>query len=102
MFGYLTAPVRLTEEQELSPGRAWQVWQRQIEKIGQALRTGYGLCRVLRQLYVLWTRFGQKDMRPTRPTSFGRLQQETCGVAHGALSRRDPEAERRTQQRRAA
>lgn len=80
VFGYLTAPVRLGEEQELSPGRAWQVWQRQIEKVVHALRNGTGLIGVLARLYRLWARFGQKDQRANRPTSLGRLQQEECSA----------------------
>lgn len=80
VFGYLTAPVRLGEAQELSPGRAWQVWQRQIEKVAHALRDGRGLTWVLTRLYALWERFGQKDPRKNRPTSLGQLQQEEGGA----------------------
>jgi hypothetical protein len=76
VFGYLSAPVRLAEEQELSPVRAWQVWQRQIEKVAAALCDGQGLGFVLRRLYRLWAQFGMKDARPNRPTSLGHLQQE--------------------------
>ncbi len=83
VFGYLTAPVRLAglaaaqeDMQELSTPRAWQVWQRQIEKVAQALRLGGvgGLRRVLSGLYALWDRFGRKDQRKNRPTSLGQLQ----------------------------
>lgn len=86
VFGYLTAPVRLVEEgkaieelRELSPSRAWQVWQRQIEKIGQALRVGDGneLTRMLRRVYALWEQFGRKDERRNRLTSLGQLHAET-------------------------
>lgn len=84
VFGYLTAPVRLVEGEgtqelrELSPSRAWQVWQRQIEKIGQGLREGSGddLAGMLRQVYSLWEQFGRKDKRKSRPTSLGHLHAE--------------------------
>jgi len=85
VFGYLSAPVRLVEEgvgtqntHELSPSRAWQVWQRQIEGIGQALRKGGEgeLMRMLRRVYELWEQFGRKDERKNRPTSLGQLQAE--------------------------
>ncbi len=84
VFGYLSAPVRLVDDRELSAPRAWQVWQRQIEKVGQALRGGRkgGLTRVLSQLYRLWERFGHKDERKNRPTSLGQLQAE--GGADGS------------------
>ena len=90
VFGYLAAPVRLVEGKEgesestqqlreLSPSRAWQVWQRQIEKIGQALKEGSEdeLVCMLRKVYELWEQFGRKDMRKNRPTSLGQLQAET-------------------------
>ncbi len=76
VFGYLTAPVRWAQEQELSPVRAWHVWQRQIGKVAAALRDGTGLRFVLTRLYRLWEQFGRKDQRPNRPTSLGALQAE--------------------------
>lgn len=86
VFGYLTAPVRLVEGEqgggtrELSAARAWQVWQRQIGRVSQALRGwrgGRGLRRVLSGLYALWERFGRKEQRKSRPTSLGQLQHES-------------------------
>lgn len=88
VFGYLTSSVRLVCAQawthELSTPRAWQVWQRQIGKVAQALRLGRvgGLGGVLSGLYALWDRFGLKDQRKKRPTSLGQLQKE--GGASGA------------------
>lgn len=84
VFNYLTAPVRVGEDQELSPARAWQVWQRQITRVGQALHHRYGLADVLAQVYRLWQRFGQKDRRADRHTSLGQFR-----AAAGARSRSD-------------
>lgn len=93
VFGYLSSPIRLVDEEEgtregtweLSAARAWQVWQRQIEKVGQALWEGYGLTGVLSGLYALWERFGRKDKRRNRPTSFGQLIAE-CGESVASTS----------------
>jgi Transposase DDE domain len=76
VFGYLSAPVRMGDEQELSPGRAWQVWQRQIANVGHALRRRRGLPGVLARLYTLWECFGQKDRRRDRSTSLGQFRLE--------------------------
>jgi hypothetical protein len=83
IFGYLTAPIRLTEGEinegnatqgtELSPNRAWQVWQRKITMIASALHTGKGVTDVLGGLYSWWKEYGRKERRKDRPTTFGRL-----------------------------
>jgi hypothetical protein len=69
VFGYLTAPVRMTGAGELSAARAWVVGQRQIGAWGQALQRGRGVREVLRQLYVRWGQFGCKEHRADRPTT---------------------------------
>ncbi|MDQ2806197.1 MAG: IS4 family transposase [Chloroflexota bacterium] len=74
VFGYLSAPVRLTEEAELSPVKAWQVWQRQSGRVAAALRSGSGLAGILAQVYRLWQQFALKERRWDRPTTFQELQ----------------------------
>ncbi len=69
IFSYLSAPVRLTTA-ELSPVQAWQVWQRQVERVAQALRSGVGLAAILAQLYQRWQQFGGKEHRVDRPASY--------------------------------
>jgi hypothetical protein len=83
IFGYLTAPIRLTDGEineregtqgtELSPNRAWQVWQRKITMIASALRAGKGVAAVLARLYSWWKQYGRKETRTDRPTTFERL-----------------------------
>lgn len=83
IFGYLTAPIRLTDGEinerditqgiELSPNRAWQVWQRKITMIASALHTGKGVAAVLARLYSGWKEYGRKETRKDRPTTFERL-----------------------------
>ena len=75
VFGYLSAPVRWATT-ELSPVKAWQVWQRQIERVAQALRSGAGLAALLVQLYQRWQQFGGKEHRADRPSSYQALQQQ--------------------------
>ncbi len=80
IFGYLTAPIRLTDGEinerditqgtELSPNRAWQVWQRKITMIASALHTGKGVAAVLARLYSWWKQYGRKETRKDRPTTF--------------------------------
>ena len=76
VFNYLTAPVRMGEEQELRPQRAWQAWQRQIGTVGHALHRSCRLAGVLAGLYTLWARFGQKDQRRDRFISLGQFRAE--------------------------
>ncbi|MDQ2806599.1 MAG: IS4 family transposase [Chloroflexota bacterium] len=75
VFGYLSAPVRWAA-MELSPVKAWQVWQRQIECVAQALRSGAGLAAILTQLYHRWQQFGCKEHRADRPSSYQALQRQ--------------------------
>ena len=75
VFGYLSAPVRLAAE-ELSPLKAWQVWQRQIGKVAQALGRGSGLAAILAQVYRLWQQFALKEQRRDRPSTFQKLQRQ--------------------------
>jgi hypothetical protein len=76
IFGYLTAPIRLNERDgiELSPSRAWQVWQRKITMIASALHTGKGVGAVLARLYSGWNQYGRKERRKDRPTTFEQLR----------------------------
>jgi hypothetical protein len=76
IFGYLTAPIRLNERDgiELSPSRAWQVWQRKITMIASALHTGKGVGATLARLYSGWEEYGRKDRRKDRPTTFEGLR----------------------------
>lgn len=77
VFGYLSAPVRLAAAgDELSPLKAWQVWQRQIGPVAQALRRGRGLAGILAQVYRLWQQFGRKERRRDRPASLQQLQRQ--------------------------
>jgi Transposase DDE domain len=76
VFGYLSAPIRLAEDAELSPVKAWQVWQRQIVTIAQALRCGRGLVAILAQVYRLWQQFGMKERRADRRSTFQELQRQ--------------------------
>ena len=75
VFGYLSAPVRWAAT-ELSPVKAWQVWQRQIARVAQALRSGKGLTTILAQLYQRWQQFGGKEQRADRPSSYQALQRQ--------------------------
>lgn len=76
IFGYLTAPIRLIEREcrELSPNRAWQVWQRQVTTVARALRTGKDVAAELARLYSGWAQYGKKEPRKDRLTTFGRLR----------------------------
>lgn len=83
IFGYLSAPVRLTDF-ELSAVQAWQVLQRQIERVASALHTGItgtagtgqDLQQALTLVYQRWEQFAQRQLRPDRPTTFRQLQRE--------------------------
>lgn len=74
VFNYLSAPVRLAAE-ELSVAQAWQVWQRQIGQVGQALGQAGALPAVVARLQALWQQFACKRQRRDRPSTLRRIEQ---------------------------
>lgn len=75
VFNYLSAPLRLTADEELSTVQAWQVWQRQISHVAQALGTAGALPGVVARVQALWYEFACKQKRCDRPSTLRRLEQ---------------------------
>jgi len=84
LFYYLTAPLRINEimvgeekrDNEISYVRAIQTYKRRALELGQGLSGQKELSDVLQELRELWERFGKRDTRRKRTTTFQQLAQE--------------------------
>jgi hypothetical protein len=84
LFYYLTAPLRISEfrvgeekrDNEISYVRTIQTYKRRAFELGQGLSGQKELTEVLEELRERWERFGKRDTRRKRSTTFQQLAQE--------------------------
>jgi hypothetical protein len=84
LFYYLTAPLRISEirvgeekrDNEISYVRTIQTYKRRALELGRGLSGQKELTEVLEELRELWERFGKRDTRRKRTTTFQQLAQE--------------------------
>jgi putative transposase len=84
LFYYLTAPLRISEirvgeekrDNEISYVRTIQTYKRRALELGRGLLGQKELTEVLEELREVWERFGKRDTRRKRKSTFQQLGQE--------------------------